>query len=29
VIVIRDVRDRTASFALSAQITHALAVPIW
>ena len=29
VIVIRDVHDRTASFALSAQITHALAVPIW
>jgi len=29
VIVIRDVRDRTASFALSAQITHALSVPVW
>jgi hypothetical protein len=29
VIVIRDVRNRTASVTLSAQITHALAVPIW
>ena len=29
VIVIRDVQDRTASFALSAQITHALSVPVW
>jgi beta-lactamase class A len=29
VIVIRDVLDRTASFALSAQITHALSVPVW
>jgi beta-lactamase class A len=29
VIVIRDVHDHTASNALSAQITHALAVPIW
>ena len=29
VIVIREVRDRTASFALSAQITHALSVPVW
>ena len=29
VIVIRDVPDRTASFALSAQITHALSVPVW
>jgi beta-lactamase class A len=29
VIVIRDVQDRTASFALSAQITHALSAPVW
>ena len=29
VIVIRDVQDRTASFALSAQLTHALSVPVW
>ena len=29
VIVVRDVQDRTASFALSAQITHALSVPVW
>jgi len=29
VIVVRDVQDRTASFALSAQITQALSVPIW
>ncbi len=29
VIVIRDVQDRSASFALSAQITHALSVPVW
>ena len=29
VIVIRDSQDRTASFALSAQLTHALSVPVW
>jgi len=29
VIVIRDIQDRTASFALSAQLTHALSVPVW
>jgi beta-lactamase class A len=29
VIVIRDVQDRTASFTLSAQVTHALSVPVW
>jgi beta-lactamase class A len=29
VIVIRDVHNHTASVALSAQITHALAIPIW
>ena len=29
VIVIRDVQDRTASFALSAQLTHALSIPVW
>jgi beta-lactamase class A len=29
VIVIRDVQDRTASFTLSAQLTHALSVPVW
>jgi len=29
VIVVRDVQDRTASFALSAQLTHALSVPVW
>jgi beta-lactamase class A len=29
VILIRGVRDRTSSYALSAQITHALAVPVW
>jgi beta-lactamase class A len=29
VIVIRDIEDRTASFALSAQLTHALSVPVW
>jgi beta-lactamase class A len=29
VIVVRDVQDRTASFALSVQITHALSVPVW
>jgi hypothetical protein len=28
-IVVRDVQDRTASFALSAQLTHALSVPVW
>ncbi len=29
VIVVRDVQDRSASFALSAQLTHALSVPVW
>jgi beta-lactamase class A len=29
VIIVRDVQDRTASFALSAQLTHALSVPVW
>jgi len=29
VIVIRNMQDRTASFALSAQLTHALSVPVW
>jgi beta-lactamase class A len=29
VILIRGVQDRTASYHLSAQITHALAVPVW
>jgi beta-lactamase class A len=29
VILVRGVLDRTLSYALSAQITHALAVPVW